>query len=282
MKRAELVLLLATAIWGLAFLVTRHAVADVPVAPFLALRFATACIVVRLATGVRVRAASAVERRAGLALGLAMFAGYALQAEGLRRLDAGTTAFISALYVPLVPLLQIAITRVLPSLRQWVSMVLACCGLMLMTGAQLPVLGGAGLTGAGFALGGAVAIAFEITLVGYFAARVDPRRLAVLECGLVALLAGVIAGFEGGFSHFGVVAVACGLGLGAASAFLQISSNWAMRHVVPARAILIFATEPVWAAAFGAMAGERMAGRAWAGAALILAALLSANPTPME
>jgi len=281
---ADLTLVLATALWGMAFLVTRHAIADVPVLPFVALRFATACIAVSLASGAAARAVTRVEWRAGKLLGLAMFGGYALQAEGLHSLAAGKTAFISALYVPLVPVIQIFLTRQWPSLRQWGGIALACAGLMVMTGASLAGLGAGLGRGESFALAGAFAIAAEITLVGRFARLVDPRRLAIVECAVVALLA-VALSFTLGLRWPAPAPlwIGCALGLGCASAFLQISTNWAMRQVPPTRAILIFAAEPVWAALFGRLAGEHMSTPALFGGALILAALvLGALPAEDE
>jgi len=269
------VLILATAIWGLAFLVTRSAVTGVPVLPFIALRFATAALCVRLATGARMSRSTGTDLRAGVLLGLAMLAGYALQGEGLRTLPAGKTAFISALYVPLVPLIQMAISRRVPGMRLWIGVALACAGLTLMTGASAGDAAGPPGRGEAFALAGAFAIAAEITLVGRFAARVDPRRLAIAECGVVSVLALVLTWGSGtAWPAPHAAWLACAFGLGGASAFLQISTNWAMRSVPPTRATLIFATEPVWAAGFGALAGETMAPMAILGGGLILAALV--------
>ena len=136
--------------------------------------------------------------------------------------------------------------------------------------------------GEAFALTATLAVASELLLMAHFAPRVDPRRLAILECLFVSAAATLIAFATG--QHFPAIVptwLACALGLGAASAFLQVSSNWAMRRVPAARAMLIFATEPVWAGIFGALAGERMGPFGLFGAALILSALLlSAKKRP--
>jgi drug/metabolite transporter (DMT)-like permease len=67
--------------------------------------------------------------------------------------------------------------------------------------------------------------------------------------------------------------VASALGLGLASAFLQLTVNWALRTVPATRATLIFALEPVWAGMIGAAAGERMGPAGVAGAGMIVAAI---------
>jgi drug/metabolite transporter (DMT)-like permease len=165
------VLVLATALWGAAFLVTHIAMARVPPLPFLALRFFVAAVAVRLLTGARLARVTRTEFRGGAAISVAMLAGYALQAVALGRLGSGRVAFICALYVPIVPLLQTALTRRLPPARTWLGVALACAGMMIMAGAGD---GGFG-RGEAFALAAAFGIAGEILLMAQFAPRVDPQ-----------------------------------------------------------------------------------------------------------
>jgi drug/metabolite transporter (DMT)-like permease len=270
---AELVLILATAIWGGSFVVTHTAMRVVSPLPFITLRFLTAALTIAILTRPAMARISATEVRGAGAIGLAMLAGYALQAAGLQTLSSGQTAFISALYVPIVPMLQILVLRRLPGALVWVSAALATVGMMLMAG-QAGGGGAAYNRGDAFALGGAFSIAAEITLVAMFAPRADPRRLAVTQCAFVGVCALVLSLLTGArLPAWGLWAV-CAAGLGLLSAYLQITTNWAMRTIPATRATLIFALEPVWASIFGALAGERMGRGALAGAALILAALL--------
>jgi drug/metabolite transporter (DMT)-like permease len=268
-------LVLATALWGLAFLVTHIAMARVQPLPFLALRFAVAAVAVRALTNARLARVTRAELRGGAFIGLAMLAGYALQAGALARLGSGRVAFICALYVPIVPLLQTAITRRPPRPATWLSVGLAVAGMMLMAGG-----GGGGLgSGEALALAAAFGVAAEILLMARYAPRVDPRRLAVVECGFLSVMAvGLSATLGQKLPPVEPVWLGCAIGLGAASALLQVSVNWAMRSVPAARATVIYASEPVWAAGFGALAGERMGVSALFGAGLILAALLLNRP----
>jgi drug/metabolite transporter (DMT)-like permease len=64
------------------------------------------------------------------------------------------------------------------------------------------------------------------------------------------------------------------LGLGAASAAIQVAMNWAQKSVSPTRATLIYAGEPVWAGIVGRIAGERLPAIALLGAGLIVAAVI--------
>lgn len=273
-------LVAATLIWGGSFVVTRQAVQGVAPLVFVGVRFAVAAILVALATRPALHRMTRTELRGGLAIGAAMVGGYGLQAVGMHMgVPSGRAAFISALYVPMVPLLQMIILRRRPAGRVWAALALAFAGLILLAG---PLTGdatsGTVVRGELLVLGGAFAIAAEILLVGVFAPQVDPRRLAVVECVFVAfacLGAGVL--FEPAWPHAATGWLAAAALLGLASAGLQIAVNWAQRFVPPARATLIYTLEPVWAALFGTLAGERMGPAALAGAATILASLLVGN-----
>jgi drug/metabolite transporter (DMT)-like permease len=281
-----LVLMLATLVWGVSFVVTRAAVQSAPPLVFVGLRFATAALFVAAATRPALQRLSRTELTAGLVIGAAMFGGYGLQAMGMGLgISSGRAAFISALYVPMVPLLQMAILRRRPAASVWLGLALACAGMMLMSGpigAQADGQPQAGLPEA-LILGGAFCIAAEIILISLFATRVDPRRLAVVECAILALSClGVHAVSGQAWPAPSPGWIISGVALGLGSAGLQIAVNWAQRSVPPARATLIYTMEPVWACLFGLLAGERMGWQAVAGGALILASLLVSRGTGAE
>jgi drug/metabolite transporter (DMT)-like permease len=253
--------------------ITRHAVQTAPPLLFVCVRFATAALIVGLATRPHLSRVTRTEIRAGGYIALAMFGGYGLQAVGMSLgVTSGRAAFISALYVPIVPILQLLLLRRRPKPAIWIGLGVACVGLMLLAG---PLGNRAAGRGEVMVLIGAFAIAAEILLIGIFAPRVDARRLAVVECTTLALLclAATLAG-PGHRLHFSADWVLSAAGLGLASAGLQVSVNWAQRFIPPARATLIYTLEPVWAGLFGLAAGETMGLTAIAGAALILASLV--------
>ena len=265
-------LVLATLVWGASFVITRAAVQDVSPLVFVACRFLTAALVVSLVTRPSLGRLSAVEIRAGVAIGIAMLGGYTLQAVAMHRgINSGRAAFISALYVPVVPVLQLLFLRRMPGRRVWIGLGLACVGLALMAGRQ----SGSAIEPQLLVLAGAFAIAAEILLVGVFAGRVDPRRLAIVECLVLSMLCfGLALVTRTHLPSLHAPWVVAALGLGCASAGLQIAVNWAQRSVNPARATLIYTMEPVWAGLFGALAGERMGAVALIGAVLILGSVI--------
>ncbi len=70
------------------------------------------------------------------------------------------------------------------------------------------------------------------------------------------------------------------VGLGIASAFIQLVMNWAQRVVEPSTASVIYAAEPVWAGIFGRMAGERLSPLALFGGALVVMSILLSEYRP--
>ncbi len=266
-------LLAATLVWGGSFVVTRQAVQGVAPLVFVAARFGIAALTVGGVARPGLSRLTRMELWGGAAIGAAMLGGYGLQAVGMSMgVSAGRAAFISAIYVPIVPVLQMILLRRLPGLSDWMALALAFAGLLLLAGR-------AGGTSPGrpelLVLCGAFAIAAEIVLIGVFANRVDPRRLAMVECGLLSaacLAVSALCGTSWPAPARGWIGAAVLLGVG--SAGLQVAVNWAQRYVPPARATLIYTLEPVWAATFGLFIGERMGPGSLAGAALILASLV--------
>jgi drug/metabolite transporter (DMT)-like permease len=243
----------------------------VPPLIFVAIRFATASITVGLLTRPKLWRVTAWELRGAASIGVAMVAGYGLSALGMRSIGSGRAAFISALYVPTVPIFQALVFGRRPNAATWAGVVLASAGLVLIAG---PV-GGSGFGHAeALALGGSLGVAGEMILIGRFAPGAEPRRLAVTQCAFVAAVALSLAFATGErlpAPH--PLWLASALGLGVATAYLQVTVNWALRTVAPTRATLIFAMEPVWAGLFGAAAGERMGLVALIGAGMIVASI---------
>lgn len=116
---------------------------------------------------------------AGMAIGLAMFLGYAFQAAGLQTVISSQSAFITALYVPMVPILQWIVFKKPPRLACWIGIVFAFIGLVLVSG-QKP--GSFDFSkGEILTLLGALAIAGEVILIGIFANKVDSRRVTIAQ-----------------------------------------------------------------------------------------------------
>jgi drug/metabolite transporter (DMT)-like permease len=274
-KPQEAILILITMFWGGTFLAVQYAVTLSDPFFFVGLRFATAAIAVGLISLKTLRGLTLKELQAGVAIGVAIAMGYSLQTWGLQSISSSKSAFITAMYVPLVPLLQWLCLGRLPGVMSCIGIVLAFIGLILLAGPENNLLALALGPGEIITLVGAIAIAAEIILISAWAGKVDVKRVTVVQlatASLVAFATMVPAGESVPPMSTGLVVVA--LGLGIFSAIIQVTMNWAQRSVSPTRATVIYTGEPVWAGIFGRIAGERLPLLALVGAAFIVVGVL--------
>ncbi|WP_285408747.1 DMT family transporter [Pseudomonas sp. FR229a] len=272
-SKAECVLVLITMIWGGTFLLVQHAMTVSGPMFFVGLRFAAAAAIVAMFSWRHLRGLTVFEVKAGSFIGVAIMLGYGLQTVGLQTIPSSQSAFITALYVPFVPLLQWLVLGRRPGLMPSIGIMLAFTGLMLLSGPS-----GAALNfspGEIATLISAVAIAAEIILISTFAGQVDVRRVTVVQLAVTAMLSFLLVVPTGEvIPEFSWLLLVTALGLGAASAAIQVAMNWAQKSVSPTRATLIYAGEPVWAGIVGRIAGERLPAIALVGAGLIVAAVI--------
>ncbi|WP_256577013.1 DMT family transporter [Pseudomonas sp. Irchel s3b6] len=273
LSKAECVLVLITMIWEGTFLLVQHAMTVSGPMFFVGLRFAAAAGIVALFSWRNLGQLTWFEFKAGAFIGVAIMLGYGLQTYGLQTILSSQSAFITALYVPFVPLLQWLVLGRRPGLMPSIGIMLAFAGLMLLSGPAGATLNFS--AGEIATLISAVAIAAEIILISSYAGRVDVRRVTVVQLAVTSVLAFLmIAPTREALPSFSWLLLASALGLGAASAAIQVAMNWAQKSVSPTRATLIYAGEPVWAGIAGRLAGERLPGLALFGAALIVAAVI--------
>ena len=272
-SKAECLLVVITMIWGGTFLLVQHAMTVSGPMFFVGLRFAAAAIVVGIFTLHTLRDLTFLELKAGVFIGVSIMFGYGLQTIGLQTIPSSQSAFITALYVPCVPLLQWVVLGRRPGLMPSLGIMLAFTGLMLLTGPA----------GASFnfspgeiaTLICAIAVAAEIILISAFAGQVDVRRVTVVQLAAASLLSFLMVVPMGeALPEFSWLLVFSAIGLGLTSAVIQVAMNWAQQSVSPTRATLIYAGEPVWAGVIGRIAGERFPPIAMIGAALIVVAVI--------
>ncbi|MBD8091444.1 DMT family transporter [Pseudomonas fluorescens] len=272
-SKAECILVVITMIWGGTFLLVQHALTVSGPMFFVGLRFAAAAIVVGFFSLRTLRGLTLFELKAGAFIGTSIMFGYGMQTIGLQTIPSSQSAFITALYVPCVPLLQWLVLGRRPGLMPSIGIMLAFTGLMLLTGPT-----GASLNfspGEIATLICAIAVAAEIILIGAYAGQVDVRRVTVVQLATASLLSFLMVVPMGeALPGFSWLLVFSAVGLGLTSAVIQVAMNWAQQSVSPTRATLIYAGEPVWAGVIGRIAGERFPPIAMVGAALIVAAVI--------
>lgn len=273
LSKAELVLVFITMLWGGTFLLVHNVMSVSGPMFFVGLRFAAAALFVGVVSARALPGLTFTELKAGMLIGVSIMLGYGLQTMGLQTISSSQSAFITALYVPFVPLLQWLVLGRRPGLMPSIGIGLAFTGLMLLAGPE----GGSLHFSEGelVTLVSAVAIAGEIILISRYAGQVDVRRVTVVQLATASLLAFLmIVPTQERIPDFSWLLVASAVGLGAMSAVIQVAMNWAQKSVSPTRATLIYAGEPVWAGIVGRVAGERLPGVALLGGLLIVIAVV--------
>ncbi|MDF7648039.1 DMT family transporter [Pantoea sp. Acro-805] len=272
-SRQELVLIFITMVWGGTFLVVHRAMAHSGPFFFVGLRFATASLLLAFFFRRYLKQMTWLEVKAGALIGLSIAGGYGLQTWGMQTISSSQSAFLTALYVPVVPLLQWLFLRRPPGLMAWIGILLAFIGLVLVAG---PQEGGLALNAGEIAtLFSTLAIAAEIILIGRYAGQVDVRRVTLVQL-MVASACAFVFMIPNGESvpTMSAPLLFSAMGMGAASALIQITMNWAQRSVSPTRATVIYAGEPVWAGIVGRIAGERLPATALLGGVLIVCGVI--------
>jgi drug/metabolite transporter (DMT)-like permease len=262
-----------TAIWGFTFPAVQLALEEVRPIAFVASRFALGALVLLLVFRRRALTVSWSGLGAGLLLGVLLAAGALLQTFGLVYTTAPKSAFITALYVVLVPLLAMAVQRVRLRLSSLAAAALAAVGLYLIA---MPDMTGLNL-GDLLTMACAVAFALHIMVAERATTRHDPVSLAFWQVLCTACLSGAAAlvtqqtRFPA--TPWSLTALLVTGLLATALAFCV--QMWAQRETSATHAAVIFTGEPAFAALFAGLIQGSWLGRVGLlGAGLIVAGML--------
>lgn len=282
--RADFLMLFTAMIWGVSFVAQRLGMDAIGPFLYTGLRFALGAVaLLPLLAWSSKRGAQPFNRGlllAGLAIGTALTVGINLQQVGLMFTSVTNSGFITGLYVIIVPLLGLLIGH-RAGMGTWLGAALAVIGMaMLSIGPGFHVASGdwLQLTGA-FVWGG------HVLLVGLFASRYDPIRLAFLQfatCAVVSMILALV--FEeihlDAIIQAGPALIYGGL-FGVATGFtLQVI---AQKHAIASHAAIILSLEAVFAAIAGALfLNETLHVRGYFGCALMLAGMLVAQLWPKK
>ncbi len=263
-------LLLTTFIWGATFPATKAVLEQLPPLSFLFLRFLLGALLVGggfLLWRLRLRREPSV-LRAGAIATCWLFLGYVLQTVGLHYTTASNSAFITALYVVIVPLILRRFDR-----RVWMATGIALVGLWLLVKPSASVNVGDLLT-----LFCAIAFAAHIACLERFTREVDaPSLFAWQMMGMVVLLLPTLLVEQAPAQAYAPSAVLLvGLGVTGGLATGAFAVQMWVQRIVPAQQVaLIFASEPVYAAGLSwYFLGEMLDLQGWVGSGLILVAVL--------
>jgi drug/metabolite transporter (DMT)-like permease len=284
-RRANLLLLCAAFIWGVAFVAQRVGMRHLPPLTFNAARFLLGVLVLlpllprsgRRPAGTPV-AGRRETARAALTTGLVLFTAATLQQYGMVTTTAGKAGFITSLYVVFVPVLGLFIGQRVGRWA-WSGVALATAGLYLLS-ARGPL---SLAPGDGLVLLCAVCWSVHVQLVGVYARRVPALRLACGQFVVAAVLslAGALlfdAPDPAGLRAAAAPILYAGVFSIGIAFTLQVAGQ---KHARPTDAAVILSAESVFAALGGGLLlGERLDLRELAGCLLILGGVVVAQRGP--
>ncbi len=276
-------LLAATIIWGIAFVVMKDAVDVLPPAQLIGVRFFLTGLLMAAVFHRSLRGTlNGPCLRAGLVLALVTFLAFWVQTIGLADTTPGKNAFLTATYCVIVPFLLWIVARKRPTFANVGAAVLciAGIGLVSMTAGSFRLEFGDLMT-----LLCAVFFAAQIIAISHYAQQFNVLALTVYQFLFGGLMGLVLGGLtepaptlavltpDFAFNLFYLVVFASGL--------CYLFQNVGLADVAPAQGSLLLSLESV----FGVLAsvllyGEVVTGRMMLGFVLIFAAILISELAP--
>lgn len=278
-----MLLLLATVIWGSAFVSQSVGMDHIGPFTFQAVRCAVAFVglipVILIADRFKNDQKSFIKRwadprlwKAGLLCGIPLFLACNLQQVGLVDTDAGKSGFLTAMYIVIVPLIGIFLKRK-ATIMVPISVALAVVGLYFLSCVGVTQVN----TGDLLTIGCAVMFAVQITFVDIFAQDADALRLNAIQALVCAVLSACVMLFTETPTWSGIYSCTLPLlhtgllSMGLAY-YLQIIGQ---KHLDTTPASLIMSLESVFAAVFGVLIlHETMTGWEILGCVLVFAAVI--------
>jgi drug/metabolite transporter (DMT)-like permease len=269
--RADLLLLFAAAIWGLAFVFQKTAMDVLDPCAFLAARATLAALVLAPLALFEHRRSAIPQPIHGIlpiaaSAGVAFFIAGALQQYGLKTATATNGGFLTALYVVLTPPLAWALRGTRPGPVLVPAVVLSAVGTWMLGGGTFAAL----------SLGDWLIAACALFWAGHvlLSERGSTFDRPILFTCLQFVVVAVLASLGAAVTETVTLAA-----LKAASG--EILYVGLLKYAPASEAAVIVSTESLFAALAGAiLLGERLTPVAWFGAALIMAAVVLVQVGP--
>ena len=280
----KLLIVIATVMWGLSFVVTKGAVDAVPPAWLMGMRFTgTALILIAVFWKKLARNLDMSHLVAGTLLGIASFVGFWLQTVGITDTTPGKNAFLTATYCVMVPFIYWAVAHRKPTPYNIIAAVLciAGVGLVALKDGNLSMQWGDAIT-----ILSAVFFAIHIVLVAVLATRHEIMTITIVQIADSGVL-GIGVGLAteplpqasaftfGFFMELGYLIVF-------ASCLAMVFQNVGQAHVAPSQAALLLSLESVFGVIFSVLLyGEEVTLQLLAGFALIFGAIVISEVFPL-
>ncbi len=282
-------LLIAALIWGTTFSIQQMAMEFVPPTLFTGIRFLLGALVVlplalREARSKNLKEGWTFDRSATPWLfltGGALFTGALLQQIGINQTTVANAGFLTALYVPLTPIIAFFALRQRPHPAIWPAAIACVGGAYLMSGGELDTM----RSGDIWVLAGAVFWAIHILLVGAMSQRLQaPFIVSCFQFTVCAILGLTIGGMT---ETVTVQSLIDGIPYLAFCGIMSVGVGFTMqvvgqRHTPAADASIILSGETVFAAIAGMfILGEMLTPLEIQGCILIFSGVLAVELLPL-
>lgn len=270
---SQLGLLLVAVIWGTSFVIVKNATDSITPSYMIFTRFFLAAAVTGIVFHKRLRQLNRKSLLSGAVLGTLLFLAYYVQTVGIQYTTAGNNAFLTAIYVILVPFLYWIVKKVRPGIYNVAAAVLCITGIGLISlQSGLSVNPGDVLS-----MTSGFCFAAQIVFTTIYTRKHDPLLLSVLQfgfCSLWGLAVGVV--FEPFPSGLNQGAVFSLFYLGVVSTAVALVLQTVCQKFLPAaKASLLMSLESVFGCLSGVIfLGEIITPSILAGFVLIFAAII--------
>lgn len=282
--RSNLLLLLAAAIWGFAFVAQRIGAKYLGSFTFNGVRFALGSISLlplilffnkKQKTDTEPAPSTKSSLKAGIIAGFILFIAASLQQLGMTETTAGKAAFITGLYIVLVPVLGIALKHYI-RFNTWIGIVIAAVGLYFLCVTESFSIARGDI----LELIGAFFWAVHILLIDRFTKKVDVLKLSFFQFVTCSILSLIVAGITenitlSGLWNAGIPILYGGICSVGIAYTLQVVGQ---KHAQPSHAAIILSMETVFASIGGLIIlKENLGVRGYIGCLLMLAGMLLAQ-----
>ncbi len=275
-------ILLVTIVWGSAFVVMKNSMDVIPPTYLLAYRFTVAAAGLTLIFWKQVKTMTWKDIKYGTFLGAFIFISYYFQTYGLKYTTASKNAFITTLYVIIVPFLHWIFNKATPRWNNTAAALMAVAGLALISlKGDRTVNYGDLLTficSFGFAL--------HMVLVAHYTICYSPIKLTVVQMISSSLFAWILALlFEGPFEPAvftvpGILTSVLYLGI-FSSMICFLLQNVCQSYISANTSAILFSMESVFGLVFSVfLLKEAVTGKMLLGCGLMFAAAVLAEYTP--
>lgn len=282
--QANLVLLLAAAIWGAGFVAQSTAMQSLGPFWFIGLRFAiaTLCVLPFALRESRTATTPLAPRHLVqfLLIGLALFLGASTQQVGLQFTTVTNSSFLTGLYVVFVPAISVIFLRKPPHWIIWPAALLSLTGIFLLSGGALNRL----TAGDGLTILCALFWAVQLTLVGLFVGESGrPLLLSTVQfavCAVGGMAIGLlteplsleaIRGASVEILYVGIFS----------SGFAFVLQVIGQRHTSASQAAIMLSAEALFGGLFGALLlNETLTTAGYVGCGIIFVAMIMVEIIP--